>query len=133
VRAAADRLDPPHLHRRLGERGLRRREPAVLSAAATLAQRLGLSDEELCATLDADPLELIAGELDHRLELPILLALTADAHEQVGDAVLRRWLRTAGPQGRPLDALLGRDFGRFEKMLGQLAREGFVISRRGVD
>ena len=26
-------LDPPHLHRRLGVRGLRRREPAVLSAA----------------------------------------------------------------------------------------------------
>jgi hypothetical protein len=47
--------------------------------------------------------------------------------------VLRRWLRTAGPQGRPLDALLARDFGRFEKMLGQLAREGFVISRRSVD
>ena len=31
VRRPADRLDPPHLHRRLGERGLRRREPAVLS------------------------------------------------------------------------------------------------------
>jgi hypothetical protein len=104
-----------------------------VSAAATLAQRLALSDEELCATLGADPLELIAGELDHRPELPILLALTGDAHEQVGEAVLRRWLRTAGPQGRPLDALLARDFGRFEKMLGQLAREGFVISRRGVD
>jgi hypothetical protein len=137
VRAAADRLDPPDLHRRLGERGLRRREPIVLSgppnAAATLAQRLGLSDDELCATLDADPLELIGGELEHRPELPILLALTAEAHEQVGDAVLRRWLRTAGPQGRPLEALLGRDFGRFEEMLGQLARDGFVISSRSVD
>ena len=32
LRRPADRLDPPHLHRRLGVRGLRRREPAVLSA-----------------------------------------------------------------------------------------------------
>jgi hypothetical protein len=133
VRAAADRLDPPHLHRRLGERGLRRRESAVLNTAATLAQRLGLSDDELCAALDAEPLELIGGELEHRPELPILLALTAEAHEHVGDAVLRRWLRTAGPQGRPLDALLARDFGRFEEMLGQLARDGLVITRRSVD
>ena len=31
LRRAADRLDPPHLHRRLGQRGVRRREPAVLS------------------------------------------------------------------------------------------------------
>ena len=30
-----DRLDPPDLHRRLGQRGLRRREPAVLSGGHT--------------------------------------------------------------------------------------------------
>jgi ribose-phosphate pyrophosphokinase len=30
-RGPAHRLDPPHLHRRLGERGLRRREPALLA------------------------------------------------------------------------------------------------------
>ena len=34
LRRAADRLDPPHLHRRLGQRGLRRREPAVLTRRA---------------------------------------------------------------------------------------------------
>ena len=34
LRRPADRLDPPHLHRRLGVRGVRRREPAVLSAPA---------------------------------------------------------------------------------------------------
>ena len=34
LRGPADRLDPPHLHRRLGVRGVRRREPAVLTAPA---------------------------------------------------------------------------------------------------
>ena len=33
VRRPADRLDPPDLHRRLGVRGLRRREPALLTGA----------------------------------------------------------------------------------------------------
>ena len=32
LRRAAHRLDPPHLHRRLGQRSVRRREPVVLSA-----------------------------------------------------------------------------------------------------
>ena len=52
---------------------------------------------------------MIAGDLDHKPELPILLALTED-HDA---ALLRRWLRTAGPQGRPLDLLLRRDFAAF--------------------
>ena len=33
LRRAADQLDPPDLHRRLGQRRVRRREPAVLSSA----------------------------------------------------------------------------------------------------
>ena len=41
-------------------------------------ERLGLGDEELCAVLDVDPLTLIGGELEHRPELAILLALTED-------------------------------------------------------
>ncbi len=36
VRGAADRLDPADLHRRLGQRGVRRREPAVLRRKNTL-------------------------------------------------------------------------------------------------
>jgi hypothetical protein len=101
-----------------------------VSAAATLAHALGLSDEELCTTLGADPLELISGELDHRPELSILLDLTAEASERVGETVLRRWLRTSGPNGRPLQMLLGRDFAGFEDALGQLLRDGFVIGGR---
>lgn len=98
--------------------------------AALLMQRLGLSDEELCAVLDTDPLSVIGGDLDHRPEIGILLALTAEAEEQAGPSVLRRWLR-AGPEGqRPLDRLLARDFGAFEDALGELAERGFILRSR---
>jgi hypothetical protein len=53
----------------------------------------------------------------------------AEAQERAGAAVLRRWVRAAGPAGRPLDALLGRDFARFEDQLATLAERGFVITR----
>ena len=97
------------------------------SPAVRLMERLGLSDDELCAVLDVDPLAVLVGELDHRPELPILLDLTAEASESVGDAVLRRWLRATGPSGRPLDVLLRRDFAAFEDALGELERRGFVL------
>jgi hypothetical protein len=119
----------------LGERPRRRRsrarpEPFVLSASR-LQDLLGLSDEELLQMLDAGPLEVVSGELDHRPELPILLDLLADAEERAGAAVLRRWVRAAGPAGRPIDLLLARDFAAFEDALGALADRGFVISRPG--
>ena len=103
------------------------------TAAQVLMDRLGLSDEELCAVLGVDPLAVIAGELDHKPELPILLALTEEAAERVGEAVLRRWARATGPTGRPLDHLLARDFGAFEDDLASLEQRGFVVRapRRG--
>ena len=119
-----------HLHRRLRVRGVRRREPAVLSAAR-LQELLGLSDDELLVVLDADPLEVVGGDLDHRPELPILLDLLAEAEEQAGAPVLQRWVRREGPAGRPLDALLARDFGRFEDQLATLAERGFVLRGGG--
>jgi hypothetical protein len=97
------------------------------TAAALLMDRLGLTDEELCRVLDVDPLAVIAGELDHLPQLPILLALTEEAAERVGEGVLRRWLRVAGPGGRPADHLLARDFGAFEDDLATLAERGFVV------
>jgi hypothetical protein len=97
--------------------------------AARLQELLGLSDDELLQTLDADPLTLLSGELDHRPELPILLDLLAEAEERAGAAVLRRWVRAPGPAGRPLDHLLRRDFAAFEDALATLAHRGFVISR----
>jgi hypothetical protein len=81
--------------------------------------------------LDADPLSLLAGELDHRPELPILLDLLAEAHERAGAAVLRRWVRATGPAGRPLDRLLARDFAGFEDALATLAERGFVVRGGG--
>ena len=90
-------------------------------------ERLGLGDEELCAVLDVDPLTLIGGELEHRPELAILLALTEEASERVGEGVLRRWVRATGPGGRPIDHLLARDFGAFEDDLAVLAQRGFVL------
>jgi hypothetical protein len=97
------------------------------TAAAALMERLGLGDEELCAVLDVDPLTLIGGGLEHRPELAIMLALTEEASERVGEGVLRRWVRATGPSGRPIDHLLARDFGAFEDDLGVLAQRGFVL------
>jgi hypothetical protein len=90
---------------------------------------LGLTEDELLTVLDADPLEVVSGDLEHKPELPILLALLAEAEENAGAATLRRWVRAAGPAGTPIDLLLSRDFGAFESALATLAERGFVISR----
>jgi hypothetical protein len=95
--------------------------------AKRLMDLLGLSDDELCQALDAEPLTLLSGQLDHRPELPILLDLLAEAEERAGAAVLRRWVRAAGPNGRPIDHLLARNFGAFEDDLATLAERGFVL------
>ena len=97
------------------------------SNAQRLQDLLGLSDEELIRTLDASALELLSGELEHRPELPILLDLLAEAEERAGAPVLRRWVRANGPDGRPLDLLLARDFGAFENALATLAQRGFIL------
>jgi len=99
--------------------------------AAQLQAMLGLTDDEILATLDEDPLAVITDALDHRAELPILLDLLAEPAEQHGEAVLQRWVRTSGKHGRPVDLLTGRDFARFEDALGDLGERGFVIRKRG--
>ena len=93
------------------------------TGAAVLADRLGLDDEELLTVLDADPLSVLTDELDHRPEIPILLALTED----IDTSVLRRWLRATGTGGRPLDLLLARDFRAFEDAVDDLRGRGMVI------
>ena len=99
-------------------------------SAARLQALLGLADDELLQVLDSDPLAVITGEEDTRPEVHVLLALLADAEERVSPALLRRWLRTAGPAGRPIDLLLARDFAGFEDALGLLAERGFTIGGR---
>lgn len=82
-----------------------------MSAARDLQERLGLTDDELLTVLDADPLSLIGDELDHRAELPILLALT----EPYEPSLLQVWVRNG-----PIDLLLARDFEGFERELEAL-------------
>ena len=101
------------------------------TAAAVLMDRLGLSEDELCRVLGVDPLSVIAGELDDKPQLPILLALTEEAAERVGEEVLRRWLRAAGPRGRPVDHLLAGEFAAFEDDLAELSERGFVLRGGG--
>src|ERR1700756_2396009 len=95
--------------------------------ARQLLGLLGLSEDELCAALDVDPLTLLSGQLDHRPELRILLALLDEAEERAGAPVLQRWVRAGGPSGRPIDALPRRDFPAFEDALATLAERGFVL------
>ncbi|HEY1508963.1 MAG TPA: hypothetical protein VGF93_08195 [Solirubrobacteraceae bacterium] len=92
---------------------------------------LGLSEDELCAVLDVDPLTLLSGQLDHRTELPILLDLLAEPAERAGPSVLKRWVRAPGPTGVPIEALLRRDFGAFEDAIAALAERGFVLRGGG--
>jgi hypothetical protein len=98
----------------------------VNTAAAVLADRLGLTDDELLTVLDADPLSVVSGDLEHRPEVAILLALTED----LDPSVLRRWLRAQGPAGRPVDLLLARDFAAFEDAVDDLRGRGMVIRAR---
>lgn len=99
--------------------------------AARLMDLLGLTEDELCQTLNADPLTLLSGQLEHHSELPILLDLLDEAAERAGPAVLRRWVRAAGPAGRPIEALTGRNFAAFEDALDGLAARGFVLRGGG--
>jgi hypothetical protein len=98
--------------------------------AARLMGLLGLTEEELCRTLAVDPLTLLSGQL-HRPELPILMSMLDEASEQAGPKLLRRWVRAPGPSGRPIDALVRRDFAAFEDALAQLSERGFVLRGGG--
>jgi hypothetical protein len=95
--------------------------------AAALMDRLGLAEHELCEILAVDPLAVIANDLDHRPELAILLALTAEAEERIGARTLRGWLRSRGPNGVPFEHLAARDFAAFEDDLSILADRGYVL------
>ncbi len=101
-----------------------------MAQVARLRELLGLSDEEVLHVLDTDALTVLTGEADMLPQVPVLLALASEAEEQMGGPVLRRWVRAAGPSGRPLDLLLARDYARFEDALGVLAERGLVIRRR---
>ena len=98
--------------------------------ARRLADLLGLSDDELCATVGITPLEIVSGDGDSMPAVPILLALLAEAEERAGVSVLRRWVRTRGSAGVPIEMLTSRDFAAFEDALADLVERGFVIGGR---
>jgi hypothetical protein len=100
------------------------------TAAALLQDRLGLTDDELLRALDAAPLDVVAGDLDHKPQLPLLLALTEEAAGEIHPQALRRWLRATGRHGRPIDLLLARDYGAFEDALDDLRSRGFILRGR---
>ena len=103
---------------------------AQTDRAGRLMDLLGLSEDELCQTLDADALTLISGQLDHDQTLQILSDLLAEAQERTSPAALRSWMRATGQSGRrPVEMLTGRDFAAFEDALDELARDGFVVRR----
>lgn len=95
--------------------------------ARRLADLLGLTDDELCSTLGISALDVVSGEGDRVTAVPILLALLAEAEERAGGAVLRRWVRTKGRAGMPVQLLTARDFAAFEDALADLVERGFVI------
>jgi hypothetical protein len=95
--------------------------------AAALMDLLGLTEEELCQVLDVDPLSLLSGQVEQSAQLPILSDMCREAAERTGPDLLRRWVRAAGAHGRPIEALLARNFPRFEDALDDLADRGFVL------
>lgn len=103
------------------------------AGAARLQELLGLTEDELCATLGVDPLTLLSGQLDHRPELGILLTLIDETQvqAQAGPRMLARWVRADGPGGRPIEVLTRRDFAAFEDALQQFAERGFVLRGGG--
>ena len=92
---------------------------------------LGLSDDELCLALGADPLDLISGDADSFQQVAILRDLLAEAEERTSPGMLRSWVRTAGPAGVPVEMLTARNWSGFEDALAELADRGFVIRGGG--
>lgn len=89
--------------------------------------RLGLTEDELCRVLATDPLAILSGQADADPRLAILLELTREAAERVGDEVLRVWVRRSDA----LEHLLAGDFAAFEGDLEELSERGFTVRRRG--
>ena len=103
---------------------------ATPGAAARVQARLGLADDELCDALRLTPIQLLAGEADLLPQTDELDELTREATERVHADALKRWVRTAGPSGTPLDHLLAGNFAAFEDALETLEARGFVVRKR---
>ncbi len=72
---------------------------------------------------------MITGEEDRRPEVEVLRQLLREPEETLGASTLRRWVRTSGPRGRPVDLLCAQDFAGFEDALADLGERGFIVTR----
>jgi hypothetical protein len=94
---------------------------------ATLATRLGLSDDEALAIFQIDALAAIGGEYEHRPEIEVLDSMTEEAAELVGAGPLTRWVRSCATTPTPLELLEQRDFLAFEDALDRWLRDSGVV------
>jgi hypothetical protein len=88
-----------------------------------VVERLGLSDDEALEIFELDALAAIAGEVEHRPEIIILDAISAEAAQTLGEEALARWVRAGRPGARPLDLLTAGDFAAFEDALARRVDE----------
>ena len=98
------------------------------TSSSELQRLLGLTDDELLEILGSTPLDVVTGEEDEREDVRVLVELTRAAGDP---AVLARWVRSNGPEGRPLDLLVRRDFAGYERAIAALAERGFVLRGGG--
>ena len=101
----------------------------VAGATERVQAALGLEGDEVCDALGITPLQLLAGEGDLLPQTAVLDALLREAATRVHPQAMQRWVRAAGPAGRPLDHLLARDYAAFEAALETLLERGFVVRR----
>ena len=94
---------------------------------ASLATRLGLSDDEALAIFEIDALAAIGGEYEHLPEIEILDSMTEEAAELVGAGGLTRWIRSSATTPTPLELLEHRDFLAFEDALEAWLRDSGVV------
>jgi hypothetical protein len=86
---------------------------------ASLAARLGLSDDETLAVFSLDPLAAIGGAHDHRPEIAILDELCLEAADALGPGALARWARIPVAGEAPIELLLSGRFAAFEDALAR--------------
>jgi hypothetical protein len=99
--------------------------------ARSIADLLGLTDDELCDALGITPLEMLAGDADAIPATAILKDLLSEAEERAGAPLLKRWVRSRGPLGVPVEMLTSRNYAAFEDALGELAGRGFILRGGG--
>jgi hypothetical protein len=102
----------------------------VAGATERVQAALGLAEDELCDVLGLSPVELLAGDGDLLPQTGILDELLREAATKIQPQALHRWVRSAGPAGRPFDHLVAHDYPAFEAALETLLDRGFVVRRQ---